>query len=101
MNKSGLIEQLAEQHSLSRKQAEAIVQSIFSEMKDTLQRSDRVEFRGFGTFSVRQYEKYLGRNPKTGEQALVPSKKRIRYRMSEVLFDRMNRQFGELSEENK
>ena len=100
MNKSDLILELADQHSLSRKQAETIVHSIFAEMKDTLQRSERVEFRGFGTFAVRQYERYLGRNPKTGEQAEVPSKKRIRYRMSEVLFSRMNEHFGSMSKED-
>jgi len=100
MNKSDLIQELADQHSLSRKQAEAIVQSIFSEMKESLQRADRVEFRGFGTFAVRKYEKYVGRNPKTGEEAEVPSKKRIRYRMSEVLFSRMNKQFGVFSKGN-
>ena len=93
MNKSDLIEELAVQYSLPKKQAEVIVQSIFTEMKQALQRSERVEFRGFGTFAVREYNGYLGRNPKTGEQAVVPSKKRVRFRMSEVLFARMNKQF--------
>ena len=97
MNKSDIIEELAGLHSLPKKQAEVIVQAIFQEMKQALSRSERVEFRGFGTFVVREYEGYVGRNPKTGEQAMVPSKKRVRFRMSEVLFSRMNKQFESLS----
>jgi integration host factor subunit beta len=93
MNKSDIIEELATLYSIPRKNAESIVQSMFKEMKASLERSERVEFRGFGTFTVREYEGYVGRNPKTGEQAMVPSKKRVRFRMSEVLFNRMNKQF--------
>lgn len=93
MNKSDLIDELAIRYSLPRKNAETIVQSMFNEMKASLERSERVEFRGFGTFTVREYDGYVGRNPKTGEQAVVPSKKRVRFRMSEVLFNRMNKQF--------
>ncbi len=100
MNKSDLIEALATQHSLSKKQAEMIVQSIFQELKEALGRSERIEFRGFGTFAVKEYESYVGRNPKTGEQAFVPSKKRVRFRMSEVLFARLNKQFAPQFEDN-
>jgi integration host factor subunit beta len=97
MNKSDLVEELALLYSIPRKNAESIVQSIFLEMKASLERSERVEFRGFGTFTVKEYEGYIGRNPKTGEKATVPSKKRVRFRMSEVLFTDMNKQFEVIS----
>ena len=98
MNKSDVIEEFALQHNLPRKNAELIVQSLFQEMKDALVSKQRVEFRGFGTFTVREYDGYIGRNPKTGEETIVPSKRRVRFRMSEVLFSEMNQQFEEPSE---
>ena len=100
MNKSDVIEEFARRHNLPRKSAELLVQSLFQEMKDALGAKQRVEFRGFGTFTVREYDGYVGRNPKTGEETIVPSKRRVRFRMSEVLFSEMNQQFEEPSERN-
>ena len=93
MNKSDIIEELAVQYSLPKKKAEIIVQAIFEEMIAALQHGDRIEFRGFGTFSAKEYDGYVGRNPNSGESAVVPSKRRVRFRMSEVLFERINQHF--------
>lgn len=98
MNKSDIVAELAEKYSLPKKQAELIVKAIFEEMEVSLKNSERIEFRGFGTFTAREYEGYKGRNPQTGEMVSVTPKRRIRFRMSEVLFSKMNRQFEEISE---
>ena len=90
MKKSELIELIAEMHTLSRRQAEQVVNNIFDLMKESLIQGERIEFRGFGSFNLREYEGYIGRNPKTGEQTEILAKKRVRFRMGEQLRQRLN-----------
>jgi integration host factor subunit beta len=76
MNKSELIEQLSERiPKLTKKRAESVVNLIFQSMSDALTRDERIEIRGFGSFQVKSYDAYKGRNPRTGEEIEVPSKK--------------------------
>lgn len=75
MNKSELIEAMAEKLNLPSKTAASIVNTILESMADALVRGENVELRGFGSFTVREYETYTGRNPKTGEQIKVKPKK--------------------------
>ena len=98
MNKSDIVTELATKYGLPKKQAESIVKAIFEEMQSSLKNSERIEFRGFGTFTAREYDGYKGRNPQTGEMVSVQPKRRVRFRMSEVLFTKMNRQFEQGSE---
>ncbi len=74
MVKSELIENLAERHDVTLAKAEEVVDLFFNSITDTLCRGDRVEIRGFGAFTVREYKSYEGRNPKTGEKIKVPPK---------------------------
>ena len=75
MNKSDLMMALKENVNLSRQEAEKIVNVFFQSIEDSLGNGGRVEIRGFGSFTVNGYKSYIGRNPKTGEQIRVPSKK--------------------------
>ena len=75
MNKSDLIEALAIKENLTEKQATDTINLIFAGFTDVLKKSDRIEIRGFGSYSVREYEAYTGRNPKTGETIPVKPKK--------------------------
>ena len=75
MNKSELIESLAVKKSLTFKKAEEVVDTIFDSMSDALLSNDRIEIRGFGSFVVKEYDAYIGRNPKTGETIPVKAKK--------------------------
>ena len=75
MNKSELIEALAQNQSLPTKTAASIVNTIVDTMIETLVRGDNIELRGFGSFTVKKYETYTGRNPKTGDRVLVKPKK--------------------------
>ncbi|HIJ96747.1 MAG TPA: integration host factor subunit beta [Desulfuromonadales bacterium] len=75
MNKSELVEQLAVKKSIPYKQAEDVVNLIFSSMADALIRGDRIEIRGLGSFVIKEYGTYTGRNPKTGEPIKVSPKK--------------------------
>lgn len=75
MNKSELVEMLASQKNLTFKKSEEIVNLIFDMMSGTLVRGGRIEIRGFGSFVVKEYKAYMGRNPKTGEVIHVRPKK--------------------------
>ena len=75
MNKSGLIELLAEKRGISFKKAEEIVNTIFDAMSEAMLTGDRIEIRGFGSFVINEYKAYTGRNPKTGESIAVKPKK--------------------------
>jgi integration host factor subunit beta len=75
MNKSELIEKIAEQNPhLSKRQVEFIVNGVFNAIKSALEEEDKVEIRGFGSFKVRKKEKKEARNPKTGEKVVVEAK---------------------------
>ena len=75
MNRSDLINELKNQTLLSRKDAEKFVETFFGAISETLIQNDRVEIRGFGSFTVKKYKPYVGRNPKTGTKIEVPPKK--------------------------
>jgi integration host factor subunit beta len=75
MNKSELIEALAQDQGLPPKTAASIVNTILDTMIESLVKGENIELRGFGSFTVREYETYTGRNPKTGAQISVKPKK--------------------------
>ncbi len=90
MNKSQLIEAFAQAEKLSLKKAEEIVNTIFGDMEDALISGDRVEIRGFGSFKVKKYEGYQGRNPKTGEIINVEDKKLPFFKVGKELKERVD-----------
>ena len=75
MNKSDLISAIKEKTSLSRKDAETVIDTFFDTITQSIVSGGRVEIRGFGSFMVKDYKPYVGRNPKTGSQIQVPPKK--------------------------
>ena len=94
MNKSELIEKLAERSGLNVMQAEEIVNLIYNKMRDTLVNGGRIEIRGFGSFVVKEYEAYQGRNPKTGEKISVPPKKLPFFKVGKELKERIDKYDG-------
>ena len=90
MNRSDLINQLKDKALLSRKNAEIVVEKFFGTITDTLARGDRVEIRGFGSFTVKEYKPYTGRNPKTGTKIKVPPKKLPFFKVGKELKDKVN-----------
>jgi integration host factor subunit beta len=75
MTKAELVEKVAVQINLTKKQTEVIVNTIFQSMTDSLAQGDKVELRGFGSFRIRERSARVGRNPKSGEKVNVPAKK--------------------------
>ncbi len=75
MNKSGLIQALSKQTGVTKKKAEEVVDVVFGSVDQALTNGERIELRGFGSFVVKNYDPYVGRNPKTGDRIQVPAKK--------------------------
>lgn len=90
MTKSELIEALAKAEGITLKAAEIAVNVTFQSMEQALVRSDRLEIRGFGSFKVKDYEGYKGRNPKTGALIEVASKKLPFFKVGKELKERVN-----------
>jgi integration host factor subunit beta len=78
------------QHLLFR-DAEKIVEALFDEITATMARGDRVELRGFGTFSVKVREARTGRNPMTGALVSVPKKSHPFFKTGKEMKERLNR----------
>lgn len=90
MNKSKLVDVIAERRALPRKRAEAVVDLVFDLMTDSLQRGERIEVRGFGSFEVRHYGAYQGRNPRSGEPIEVAAKKLPFFKVGKELRQRVD-----------
>jgi integration host factor subunit beta len=90
MNKSELIEALAQEMDLPIRQASAILNTILETMMESLERGDSIEIRGFGSFVVKTYEPYTGRNPKTGQQIKVSPKKLPFFKVGKELKERVD-----------
>ncbi len=90
MNKSELIHALAEQKNLKIDEATQIIEAFFDSIRDAIQAGDRVEVRGFGSFKVKDYEGYTGRNPKTGAVVLVNPKRLPFFRAGKELKEHIN-----------
>ena len=90
MNKYDLITLLASKENLTEVNATRIVNLIFDGFKDALVKGDRIEIRWFGSFVVREYRSYAGRNPKTGKVVEVKSKRLPFFKVGKELKERMN-----------
>ena len=90
MNKSELVEALSVREGLTYKKAEQIVNLVFDSMAEALIENDRIEIRGFGSFMVKDYKAYMGRNPKTGEVIEVKPKKLPFFKVGKELRERVN-----------
>jgi len=92
MVKSELIQKLSEKANISKTLAETVVNLIFSSMVEELKEGNPIEIRGFGSFRVRSYKGYTGRNPRTGEKVGVVAKKLPFFRVGKELRLRLNKE---------
>ncbi len=90
MNKSDLINALAEKEGLQNKEAFDIVKTIFDGFTDALKNDGGIEIRGFGSYTVRHYDSYTGRNPKTRKRIRVGDKRLPFFKVGKELKARVN-----------
>jgi len=92
MTKSELVELVSSRVSnFSRKDVEIIVDTLFQSMADSLSRGDKVEVRGFGSFKIKQRDGRQGRNPKSGENIYIESKKVPFFKAGKEIRERINK----------
>ncbi len=90
MNKSELIKALSDECTLSIEESTTVVNIFFDSMKKALSENSRVEIRGLGSFKLKNYDGYVGRNPKTGKTVTVAPKKLPFFRAGKELKEFLN-----------
>ncbi len=90
MNKLDLIKRLHNENDLTQNEATIALDTFFNEMANALSKCERVEIRGLGSFHVRKYKAYTGRNPKTGEKVKIKPKKLPFFKCGKDLKDRVD-----------
>lgn len=98
MTKSDLVEQVAELKNLPKGRAEAVVNMVFEALEAALQRDERIEVRGLGSFETRRYGAYKGRNPRTGESVAVKPKRLPFFKVGKELKDLINSKLSRTQE---
>lgn len=94
MNKSELIEALSRDIDIPHREAAAITNTIIETMTEALAQGDSIEIRGFGSFVIKNYGTYEGRNPKTGEKIKVKPKKLPFFKVGKDLREQVNQKRG-------
>src|SRR5210317_1424735 len=91
MNKSELIDALSQEINVPLREADSITNTILDSMVGALAAGDSIEIRGFGSFVVKKYGSYQGRNPKTGQKIMVPPKKLPFFKVGKELREIVNK----------
>jgi len=89
MNKSELIEQVAEKADLSKKDSEKAVGAVVEAIEESLARGEKVQLVGFGTFETRTRQAREGRNPATGEKIKIKASKVPAFKPGKALKDKL------------
>ena len=96
MVRSELVTKLAHQYpNVLRSDIEKIIGIIFFEITAALSRSENIEIRGFGTYKIVNRKARKGRNPQNSKTIQIPAKKAVKWKMSKILFNRLNKNFTE------
>jgi integration host factor subunit beta len=90
MNKVKLIQKVSERMDIPFNADKVVVYTIFDSMKESLEKGEGIEIRGFGSFVVRKYGAYKGRNPKTGKIVNVPPKNLLHFKVGKELKEKVN-----------
>jgi len=90
MTKSELIDAVARRSKITKARAEQVVNCVFDSMTTALERGEGIEIRGFGSFTVRAYKPYNGRNPRTGKSVPVPEKRLPFFKVGKELKELVN-----------
>lgn len=92
MTKADLVEVVARAADLTKKDAEVVVEEVFAAIIESLNRGEKIELRGFGSFRIRQRNSRRGRNPKTGDAVDIPAKAVPYFKPGKELRELINQQ---------
>ena len=91
MTKADLVERVAKEADMTKKDAEQLVEIVFDTIINTLNSGEKLELRGFGSFRLREREARKGRNPKTGEAVEIPAKRVAYFKPGKELKELVNK----------
>lgn len=90
MTKAGLVDSVYDQVGVTKKEASDYVDTVIETIKETLEDGEELKVSGFGKFEVRHKGERVGRNPRTGVEIMIPERKVLRFKVSQVLKDELN-----------
>ncbi len=90
MNKTQLIQKIAENGNMTKKDAEVALKAVIDAISDAVVAGEKVQVSGFGSFDVKTRDARMGRNPKTGEAVEIAASKRVVFTAAQVLKDKIN-----------
>lgn len=90
MNKSELVDSIAEKSGLNKTQASEALNAMMESVGEALENNESISLVGFGTFSVKDRKARTGRNPKTGEELQIPASRVPHFKAGKGLKDRLN-----------
>ena len=90
LTKANIVDMVYARTELTKKEASDYVSEVLELMKETLEGGEEIKVSGFGKFEVRKKGERLGRNPRTGDEILIPERKVLRFKVSQVLKDELN-----------
>lgn len=90
LTKANIVDTVYSRTELTKKEASNCVNEVLELMKETLESGEEIKVSGFGKFEVRKKGERLGRNPRTGDEILIPERKVLRFKVSQVLKDELN-----------
>ncbi|HPH28892.1 MAG TPA: HU family DNA-binding protein [Pseudomonadota bacterium] len=90
MKKSDLVDMVASKNKIPKAQTQQVLEDIFNEISTALSSGEKIDLRGFGTFSVRASKPRAGRNPQTGDKIMIPARRVPGFKPGKELKDRCN-----------
>lgn len=90
MTKAGIVDEVYDAVGVTKKEAADFVEAVFETMKETLEEGEEIKVSGFGKFEVRHKGERVGRNPRTGVEIMIPERRVLRFKVSQVFKDELN-----------
>jgi nucleoid DNA-binding protein len=94
ITRNAMATQIADKAGLSRETVREILSTLLDGIAGELEKTGRVEWRGFGVFTVKSLPPTRKRNPRTGESVMVPARKKVVFRTGKLTFERLNGKSG-------
>jgi DNA-binding protein HU-beta len=90
MTKTQLIDKIAKENEMTKKQVAAVVDAWIAAVEETLAAGENIQIAGFGSFAVKNIAAHTGRNPRTNEAVEIPASRRVTFSASKTLKDKVN-----------
>ena len=90
MTKTQLIDKIAKENEMTKKQVAEVVDVWIAAVEETLAAGENIQIAGFGSFTVKEIAAHMGRNPRTNEAVEIPASRRVTFSAGKALKDKLN-----------